>query len=132
MKDTTVFGDKDLSHLLRDIFDQSEKKRTILYDVIKQLRAMIVDMDSAIMVGPVLKEYIDVLTRSDEHLVKIATIVQRIISADSYQKGGGDLSEVLSPEERKALLSQAVSELDVEIKKYETELIALPPEVPTE
>ena len=122
MKDTNVFDGKDLSHLLKDVFEQSERKRDILYGVIFQLRAMMTDLDSVIMVGPVLKEYIDVLTRSDEHLLKIATIVQRIVSADAYQKGGGDLSELLSPEERKALLAQAVSELD----DYEKKMTALP------
>lgn len=122
MKDTNVFDGKDLSHLLKDVFEQSERKRDILYGVIFQLRGMMTDLDSAIMVGPVLKEYIDVLTRSDEHLLKIATIVQRIVSADAYQKGGGDLSDLLSAEERQKLLSQAMSELD----DYEKNLKALP------
>ena len=126
MKDTNVFGDKDLSHLLKDVFDQSERKRGILYDVITQLRGMMTDLDSVIMVGPVLKEYLDVLTRSDEHLLKIATIVQRIVSADAYQKGGGDISDLLSQEDRQSLLNQAIAELD----NFETKLVSLPATTP--
>ncbi len=127
MKDITIFDDKDLSGLLRDVFNHSQKRRDILDGVIKQLREMIRDIDSAVMLAPVLKEYLDVLGRNDEHLLKIATIVQRIISAESYQKGG-DMGELLSEQEKSALLRAATQDLHAGL--VELELLTAPKEVP--
>jgi hypothetical protein len=116
MKDVPVFEGKELSHILQEIYTNSEKKREILYSVIRQLRDMIKDVDTAMMIGPVLKEYIDVLTRSDEHLVKIATLIQRAVTA---QTGGGDPSQILTADEKRQLLEQATVELDKQIAKFE-------------
>ena len=123
MKDPEVFDGKSLSHLLQDVFNHAERKRTILYEVVKEMRLMMIDMDSMVMLAPMVKEYLDVLNRNDEHLIKMATIVQRIIAANS---GGGDTGDTLSAAEREALLRDYKAELDDEVKKIEDKLVITP------
>jgi hypothetical protein len=137
MKDTEVFKGKTLTGLLEDIHTATLDKRSILKDMIDSLRLLIKDADSAVMIGPILKEYIDVLVRSDEGLVKIATIVQRIISAEAFQGGkSGDLNDILTDAEKEKLLAEvvkdkadALDELKVEIDNITKELAAPLPEL---
>jgi len=119
MKDTKIFDDKDLSGLLKDVYSHSQSRRAILTDVIDQIRKMICDLDTAVMLAPVLKEYLDVLGRNDEHLLKIATVVQRIIAAESAG-GSGDVSEILSAAERQALLKAAMVDLESGLVEIES------------
>ena len=116
MKDTPIFDDKDLSSLLRDVYNHSDTRRKMLMDVITQVRGMIIDLDTAVMLAPVLKEYLDVLGRNDEHLLKIATVVQRVISAEA-SGNSGDVGQILTEAERKSLLSAAMVDLDTGLAK---------------
>ena len=128
MKDTTVFGTKTLSDLLFDIHQASMDRREIILDVIGSLRK---EMDAkggeaAIMLAPIIKEYLDVLGHSDEHLVKIATVVQRIISAESFQGGkSGDLNEILSDAEKEKLMKDVKAEKEMAIKELKDTLVEL-------
>jgi hypothetical protein len=58
---------------------------------------------------PLIKEYLEVSVKNDEHLVRLASIVQRLlIAADKGDKDDGLLSDA----ERKQLLSEAQDLLD--------------------
>ncbi len=61
------------------------------------------------MVAPIIKEYMDVAVKNDEHLVKLAGVIQRIIAKSS---GGDEESFLLSDAEKEDLI-QALQE-DVE------------------
>jgi len=124
MKDTVVFDDKQLTDLLREIHTNTVDKKDTLISMIGDLRKYMTGAETAIMFAPIIKEYLDVLVRSDDHLIKIATIVQRIISAESYQKNGGDLDEILSDDEKAKLIdtakkeqADAIAELDDALNK---------------
>jgi len=51
-----------------------------------------------------LKEYFDVSVRNDEQLIKLAAIIQRMVSGRAGSDGDGGNS-VLSDEEKKQLMS---------------------------
>ena len=53
---------------------------------------------------PLIKEYLDVGVKNDEQLVKIATIVQRLVSSQA-RTGSAD-HEMISEDEKKQLLSE--------------------------
>jgi hypothetical protein len=128
MKDTTVFGTKTLSDLLSDIHQASMDRREIILDVIGGLRKDMDSkgMDAAIMIAPIIKEYLDVLGHSDEHLVKIATIVQRIISAEAFQGGKtGDLNEILTDAEKEKLMKDVLREKEQAIQELKDTLVEL-------
>lgn len=117
MKDTDVFDGKKLSDILRDIHDNAIAKRTSISGVITQLTGMIKTADDAIMLVPLIKEFYDVGIKSDEHVVKVATIVQRLISADSYADGEDGI--ILSDAEKERLLANAMEQFNANIAEVD-------------
>lgn len=117
MKNTELWEGMNLTQLLGEIYGKTNDRREIILGLIKDLRdtmAITGQIDSVVMLAPIIKEYLGILGQSDEHFVKIATIVQRIISAESFQGGkSGDLNDILSDTEKDALM--------VEVKKDQAE-----------
>jgi phosphoglycerate-specific signal transduction histidine kinase len=122
MKDSEVFRGKTLQQLLEDIYDNTQVKRSRIASLIDRMQEYLKNREDATVFAPIIKDYLDVMIKNDDHLIKIATIVQRVISADAYQKGGGDLNEILSDAEKERLLGEAVDELQSEMKALDTQL----------
>ena len=53
------------------------------------------------MVAPIIKEYMEVTVKNDEHLVKLAGVLQRIISKSN---GANDETMLLSDAEKEELM----------------------------
>ena len=66
---------------------------------------MIKTPNDAIVIVPMIKEYLDVGVKNDEQLVKLAAIVQRLSSAQTNTENNGGFG--LSEEERKSLMVEA-------------------------
>jgi hypothetical protein len=101
--DYTLYKGKTFSDLCKDIVKKSEEKKNQLDILITDLREMIKTPADATMMVPHLKEYIDVGIKNDEQLVKLAAVIQRIMTAS---KGDKDDSGVplLTDEEKKQLM----------------------------
>lgn len=109
MKDIDIFEGKNLSTLLKEIHDNAISKRKSINAIIELLTGMIRTADDAVVLAPILREFLDVGVKNDDQIIKVATIVQRITSAESY---GGSVSDtILSEAEKEQLLRNA---LDVE------------------
>jgi hypothetical protein len=70
---------------------------------------MIQTIDDAVMIAPLIKELFDVAVKNDEHLVKLASVYQRIISKSA---GGGEESMLLSESEKEDLINALQSDVD--------------------
>lgn len=104
-----IFDDKTFSDLLRDIYINSKKKETQINGLIDSLKPLIRNTADASMMVPLIKEYLEVSVKNDEHLVRLASIVQRLlIAVDKGDKDDG----VLTDAERKQLLNEAQEILD--------------------
>ena len=104
MSDFEIFEGKTLSSLFKDIHDNSVEKKDQIELLIKKLEPLIKDVGDATIVVPLIKEYLDVGVKNDEQLVKIATIVQRLVSSQA-RTGSAD-HEMISEDEKKQLLSE--------------------------
>jgi hypothetical protein len=109
-----VFEGKSLQNLLAEIHYNTTEKRDMIIGIINTLKDKIDSIDDIIVVAPIIKDYLDVLVKSDEHLIKIGVIVQRIQSAE---KGGGSLEDLFSEDEREKLVKEAKAEIDEGLKK---------------
>lgn len=78
--DTVVFGKKTFSDLLKDIYNNNKKIEDQIEDLINTLKPFIKTTNEVIAIVPIIKEYMDVQVKSNEHLVKMASIVQRAIA----------------------------------------------------
>jgi hypothetical protein len=101
--DYEIFDGKSLSSLFKDIYDNTEFNRKQLEVLTKELVQLIKDGDTAVQIVPMIKEYLEINVKNDDQLVKMAGIVQRLISAES--KAGAENEYGLSDEEKNQLLS---------------------------
>ncbi len=101
--DYEIFDGKSLSSLFKDIYDNTEYNKKQLDILTKELVGFIKDGDTAVQLVPMIKEYLEINVKNDDQLVKMAGIVQRLISAES--RAGSEEEFGLSEEEKKQLLS---------------------------
>tara|TARA_B100000085_G_scaffold208993_1_gene192844 strand:+ start:186 stop:572 length:387 start_codon:yes stop_codon:yes gene_type:complete len=114
-KDYELFEGKSLSDVFKDIYDNTEKNRQQLDILTKELVGHIKDGDTAVQLVPMIKEYLEINVKNDDQLVKIAAIVQRLLSAEA--KGGSEESFALSESEKEQLM-KAVEETADDVQKY--------------
>lgn len=122
MTDKTVYGSTRLEDILEEIHKSTKKKRNKIEMVLDKMNNLISEPKDVIVMAPLMKDYFDLLIKNDDGLVKLATIVQRIYSAESYKKlaEGEDIGN-LSDEERKELMALA-TEAKKEIVDLTTEM----------
>ena len=121
--DIEIFKGKNFSDLCKDIVKNSEEKKNQIDILITDLRDMIKTVNDATMIVPLLKEYFDVGVRNDEQLIKLAAIIQRLMSGKAGADGEGSGGMLLTEEERKQLMAtveetaKSISKLEVPDKK---------------
>jgi len=109
-----LFKGTNFSDLMRDIYHNSKKKSRQIDGLIKELQPLISNTGDATVIVPMIKDYLEVSVKNDDALVKLAAVVQRIISATSRDDDGNEFG--LTDEERSRLIEEAESE----IKKNKT------------
>ena len=100
--DYKIFGDKTFSDLSKDIYNNSKLKKTQLDLLIQEAHSYINTVEDVVIIMPVIKELMDVAIKNDEHLVKLAGVVQRIMSKSV---GESDELTLLSESEKEELLN---------------------------
>ena len=100
-KNFEIFKGKTLSGLFKDIYENSTTTKAQVNGLIEQLKGFIKTIDTAAVIVPLIREYMEVAVRSDEHLVRMADIVQRMLKVDRTS-GGENL--LLTEEEKSQLL----------------------------
>ena len=99
--DKEIFEGKTFQDLTKDIYENSQKKKLQIDLLIQEIHGFITTIDDVVMVAPIIKEYMDASIKNDEHLVKLAGVLQRIISKSS---GADDESMLLSDSEKEELM----------------------------
>ena len=123
--DFEVFDGKSLSDLFKDIYDNTQTNKKQLEVLMQEVVGFIKDGDTAVQIIPMLKEYLEINVKNDDQLVKLAAVVQRIISAE--QRGGAGEEFGLSDSEKEQLmgaledaatgLQKRSDEINVDIEK---------------
>jgi len=113
-QDYELFEGKSLSSLFKDIYDNSKHNKEQLEVLVKEVASFIKDGDMAVQLIPMIKEYLEINVKNDEQLVKLATVVQRLIAAEN--KGGAEAEFGLSDKEKEQLLT-SIDEVVVDIQK---------------
>ena len=99
-----IYKGKSFASLCKDIINNSEQKKDQLDILITDLKDMIKTVNDAVTIVPLLKEYFDVSVRNDEQLIKLAAIIQRLMSGKVGPDGEGS-GTILTEEEKKQLMS---------------------------
>lgn len=108
-----LFEGKSYKDLMKDIVTNTENKRDQIDIVISDLRDQIKTINDAIVLAPIIQTYLDIGIKNDDELVKLAAVVQRLISA---QSSGEDSGGILSDAEKEQLL-KTIKEVNLSTKE---------------
>jgi len=108
--DFELFKGTNFSDLMRDVYHNSKKKSRQIDTLIKSLEPMITNIGDATLIVPLIKDYLEVSVKNDDALVKLAAVVQRLVSANSKDDDGNEFG--LSEDERTRLLEEAEKEIE--------------------
>ena len=88
-----LFDDKSFSDLLKEIHGNQKKKAKQLAQLIAELRPLVQSLGDATVVVPLIKEYMEISVKNDDHLLKMAAIIQRLSTGNSTNGTGDMLTE---------------------------------------
>ena len=108
--DNVVFGKKKFSDILEEIYTNQQKKDRQISILISELKQLVQEIVEATLIVTLIKEYLEISVKNDEQLIKMATIIQRIMNNSA---GPNDGSFGISEEEKQQLLA--------ELDKFKTE-----------
>ena len=107
----TLFGKKSFADLLKEIHTNSSNKEKEIRALIDNLKPFINSAGDAVIIVPLIKDYLDVSVKNDDLLIKMAGIVQRSINSSNNN------DEVLLSESDREILFQSIQELDTKAKE---------------
>ena len=121
-KDFKIFDDKNFSDLSKEIYENSKLKKTQLDLLIQEVHGYIQGIEDIAIVGPVLKELFDVAVKNDDNLLKLATVIQRIMNKRADDDSDISLLSDAEKEELMNTLEDTAAELqkksdDIDISK---------------
>jgi len=76
-----LYDGKTYKDLMKDIVTNTENKRDQIDIVISDLRDQIKTINDALVLAPIIQTYLDIGIKNDESLVKLAAVIQRLVSA---------------------------------------------------
>lgn len=107
--ETEIFDGKTLSDMFSDVYKNTDKKREQINQFVSSMVKLIRTPEDAAVLGPVIKDFLDVNVKNDEHIVRLVQIAQRLVSVSS--KSSSD-SMILSEEEKNQLLKNIKSDFE--------------------
>lgn len=117
--DFELFNGTTFSDLMRDVYHNSKKKSRQIDRLIQELQPLVKNVGDATVIVPLIKDYLEVSVKNDDALVKLASVVQRLLTSGNKEEGGGEFG--LSDEERARLLEEAEEEIK-QIKETQEEV----------
>ena len=117
--DYEIFEGKTLSDVFKDIYDNSKTNKKQLEVLMKEVVGFIKDGDTAVQIIPMLKEYLEINVKNDEQLVKLATVVQRIMAAEKRVSDSGDEFGLTESEKQQLMDAIEHDVQELQIKKDE-------------
>ena len=117
--DIKIFGDKNFSDLSQEIYENNKLKKTQIDLLIQEVHGYIQGIEDIAIVGPIIKELMDVGIKNDDNLVKLATLYQRIMSKQTV-----DESDVgLLTEEEKEQLMASLEDVAEDLQKKKDDMV---------
>ena len=101
-KQDEIFGGKTFESLLKDIYTNSTRKETQIQILITELKPMIKNIGDAVIIVPLIKDYMEIAVKNDEALIKMAAIVQKA----HLRSGNSEDGLMLTDAEKEQLIAE--------------------------
>jgi len=85
--DKIIFKQKKVSDILEEIYNNQKTKEKQISSLISELKPLISDIGDATLIVPLIKEYLEIGVKNDEQLIKMTTIIQRLLQSNSSPSG---------------------------------------------
>ena len=99
--DSIVFGKTTFSNILEEIYKNQKRREGQVTALISELKPLVNEIGDATLIVPLIKEYMAIGVKNDEQLIKMATIIQRVV-----QNTNDDGSLGITDEEKEALIAE--------------------------
>lgn len=103
-----IFGGKTLSDMFADVYKNTETKRSQINGFVTNLVKLIKTPEDAAVLGPVIKDFLEVNVKNDEHIVRLVQIAQRLVALNTKSNDTGLLTE----EEKQQLLKNVTQDFE--------------------
>ncbi len=113
--DYKIFDNTTLSDILKKIDNNSQRNKIQIETTMQELMTYIKDSNTAVQLFPMISDFMEANIRNDELLVKLAAVVQRVMTTDS--KGGTDELGLSDKEKEEILqkINKATEEIQHEV-----------------
>ena len=90
--DFELYDGKKYSDLIQDVIKNHKNKQSQIKTLIGNLTEMVDDAGTAVIMVPLIKEYLEIDVKNDDALVKLASILQKggQVGSDASQVGLSD------------------------------------------
>ena len=104
--DYEVFKGVGFKDLCENIYKNQLARKEQIDVLISELRPLIKSVNDAMVVVPLIKGYMDTANTNDDHLVRLAAIIQKLMTAQAGP--GGDIGNAagLTEEEKKQIMAE--------------------------
>ena len=126
-KDFKILGDKNFSDLSQEIYENSKLKKTQIDLLVQEVHGYIQGIEDIAIVGPILKELMDVGVKNDDNLLKLATVIQRIMNKQADVTEETSLLSEDEKEELMASLEDAAASLQNKSDELSKDIVKLRP-----
>ena len=106
-----LFGKKSFADLLKEIHTNQKDKEAQLKNLIEGLKPLVTTPGEATVIVPLIKEYMELSIKNDDHLLKMAGIVQRAMNSKA-----ADSDELLTDEDKEKLFA-SLQELETKVEE---------------
>tara|TARA_Y100001938_G_scaffold150948_1_gene244600 strand:+ start:2752 stop:3159 length:408 start_codon:yes stop_codon:yes gene_type:complete len=111
--DPEIFGGKKFSDLLSEIHKNSSDKKVQIDLLISELTGYIQTANDVVQIVPLISQYLEVAVKNDEQLIKVATLVQRLLAVEGKTQ---EKDSLLSESEKEQLL-KSLDDVVVDLNK---------------
>lgn len=87
--DFELYDGKKYSDLVQDVVKNHKSKQSQIKTLINQLTEMVDDAGTAVIMVPLIKEYLEIDVKNDDALVKLASILQKGGQTNGDNSQGG-------------------------------------------
>ena len=91
--DTKIFNDKTLSDMFSDVYKNTDSKRAKIEAFLSKFMTLMQTLEDAEVLAPIVKDFLDIQIKNDEHIVRLTQIAQRLVAINKKTDDGGWLSE---------------------------------------
>jgi hypothetical protein len=107
--DDIIFDGKTLSDMFSDVYKNTNAKREQINSFVASFLKLIRTPEDAAVMGPIVKDFLEVNVKNDEHIVRLVQIAQRLVGASSKNSD----TELLTEEEKAQLLKTIKSDFEL-------------------